>query len=793
MKNMKKGTAVVWIILFVLLTAGLVYEAVVILLTGGLGADQNIKLGLDLAGGASITYEAEGDTPTEAQMNDTIYKLQQRIENDLGSSSQTTEASVYKVGDRRIAVEIPGIKDANSVLEELGTPGDLYFIAQTDSTGAENYSYDYMTGGYKLNKDLNTLKADGSIVLTGSEVSEAVATYQKDQATNAQTPVVSITLNDKGTQAFGEATTKAYQSGQSIGIYYDGKFVSVPKVNAAITDGKCIVEGMANFEEAESLASYIRIGGLDIKLNEIQSQIVGAQLGSDAVSSSLLAGLIGLIAVIIIMIVIYRFPGLMASLALVFYTALVIFMIWAFEITLTLPGIAGIVLSVGMAVDANVIIFARIKEELAAGHDTKTSVEAGFHKALSAILDGNVTTLIAAAVLYFIGSGTVKGFAITLALGVVLSMFTALVVTRILLNSFVALGVTNVKLFGKAKKRKPVDFVGKKAVFFTISSIVIVAGLVAMAVNAGLGNKALNYSLEFSGGTSTTINLDKEYSLQDVDEEIVPLVSKVTGDNDIQVQVVDGNKQVVVKTRTLNLEEREALDKILLENKGIQESDISSENISSMISSEMRQESIIAIIVAAIAMLIYIWFRFKDVRYASSAIIALIHDVLVVLTLYATCRLTVGLTFIACMLTVIGYSVNDTIVIFDRIRENEKKMIKREAEDYKKLCNESITQTLSRSVSTSLTTAVMVVMLLIFGVTSIKEFAIPLLLGVVVGTYSSICLATELWYIMKVHIGNKNAKNGSNKGNKNSKKNKNNKPSKKDIKEQKKMNDGIMV
>ncbi len=750
MKNLKKGQAAAWAIAFVVLTALLIYEAVIILSSTGKGADQNIKLGLDLAGGVSIMYEVDGDTPTEEQMNDTIYKLQQRIQNDLGES-QTTEASVYKVGDNRIAVEIPGVTDANAILEELGTPGDLYFIAQTNSAGEQNYSYDSTTGQYVLNKDISALEADGSVVLTGSEVSSATSGYNTDQTTGGKQPIVQITLDSKGREAFSNATTKAYSAGESIGIYYDGQFVSVPKVNAAITDGNCIVEGMSSIEEAEKLASYIRIGGLDIKLNEVQSQIVGAQLGSDALSSSLLAGLIGLIAVIIFMIIMYRLPGVNAALALIFYTALVIFILWAFEITLTLPGIAGIILSIGMAVDANVIIFARIKEEMAVGHDANASVQAGFKKAMSAILDGNVTTLIAAAVLYFIGSGTVRGFAVTLAIGVVLSMFTALIVTRILLNVCVAFNLTDPKLYGKAKKRTPINFIDKKKIFFTASAVVIAAGLIAMAVNAGMGNKPLNYSLEFSGGTSTTVNLDGEYTLADVDSEIVPLFSQVTGDNDIQTQLVDGSNQVIVKTRTLDLQEREDLNQLLLANKGIQETDISSENISSMISSEMRTESLIAVAVAAVAMLIYIWLRFKDVRYASSAIIALVHDVLVVLTLYAIARLTVGSTFIACMLTVIGYSVNDTIVIFDRIRENEKKMVKRTPDEYKKLCNESITQTLTRSISTSFTTALMVLMLLIFGVSTIREFAIPLLLGVIVGTYSSICLATELWYVMRIH------------------------------------------
>lgn len=786
MKSLKKGQAAAWMIVFVVLTAILIYEAAIIISSTGAGANQNIKLGLDLAGGVSIMYEVDGETPTDEQMNDTIYKLQQRIENDL-ESSQTTESSVYQVGLDRIAVEIPGVTDANAILEELGTPGDLYFIAQTNSSGQDNYTYDSEAGEYKLSMPISSLESNGSVVLSGSEVSSATSGYNTNQTTGGKDPVVQITLNEEGTKAFADATTTAFQKGESIGIYYDGKFVSVPKVNAAIVDGNCIIEGMSSIDEAEKLASYIRIGGLDIKLTEVQSQIVGAQLGSDALSSSLLAGLIGLIAVMIFMVIMYRLPGVMADFALIFYTALVVFIIWAFDITLTLPGIAGIVLSIGMAVDANVIIFARVKEEMAAGHDASVSVEAGFKKAMSAILDGNVTTLIAAAVLYFIGSGTVKGFAITLAIGVVLSMFTALVVTRILLNVSIAFDLTNPNLYGKAKNRKAIDFVGKKKIFFTASAVVIAAGLITMAVHGAMGNKVLNYSLEFSGGTSTTINLDKKYTLEEIDSEIVPLVSQVTGDNDIQTQLADNANQVIIKTRTLDLDEREELNKLLADNKGIGESSISSENISSMISSEMRNESLIAVAVAAIAMLIYIWLRFKDVRYASSAIIALVHDVLIVLTLYAIARLTVGSTFIACMLTVIGYSVNDTIVIFDRIRENDKKLLKRDKDEYKKLCNESITQTLSRSISTSFTTALMVLMLLIFGVSTIKEFAIPLLVGVIVGTYSSICLATQLWYVMKIKF-NKSS------GQKDPRETyRQNKKTAAEIKDAKKKSDGVMV
>lgn len=749
MKRMKKWQGFLSLILVIGLIAGLGFYATTITKATNEGGEDSLKLGLDLAGGVSVTYQAEGDFSAE-DLEDTRYKLQQRVDSDLGENS-TTEASVYIVGDDRITVEVPGVKDANALLEELGSPGNLYFIRHLNDAGEENYSYDSTAGNYVLNYTIEELEASGDIVLTGTEVETAAAQYETDQTTGSQNPVVSISLNVEGTEAFAEATAAAYaNSNDTIGIYYDESFVSVPKVQNAITDGNCVINGMSSFEEAESLASYIRIGGLNVTLTELESRVVGATLGSDALSTSFKAGVIGLVIVMAFMIVMYLIPGLSAALALGIYTTLMLAILYLYDITLTLPGIAGIILSIGMAVDANVIIFARIREEIAAGKEIKSAIDSGFKKALSAILDGNITTLIVAAVLGVLGSGTVKGFAITLAIGVVLSMFTALVVTRWILNSFYAIGIRSEKAYGKAKQVRVLDFMGKKVVFFVLSSVIILAGVGSMLIHGVSGN-ALNYSLEFLGGTSTTVTFDKEYSIEEIDSEIVPLIAEVTGDNDIQTQKVDDGNGVIFKTRTLQLEEREALNTMFEENFGVTEESISSENISSTIGGEMRRQSLIAVLVAALLILLYIWVRFKDLRFGGSAVIALIHDVLVVLALYAVARISVGSPFIACMLTVIGYSVNDTIVIFDRIRENLATAPKKDKESLAKIANESISQTLSRSITTSVTTAVMVLMLLILGTSSIREFALPLLVGVVTGTYSSICLATELWFLMRAN------------------------------------------
>ena len=756
MKRLKKGQGIAWLVAFVAILGLLGYYAFTVI-TGTIKEnDDSLKLGLDLDGGVSITYEAVGDKPSDEQMADTILKLQQRIENDLGEESSTTEANVYRVGDDRITVEIPGVSDANALLEELGTPGTLYFIAQKDNDGNENYSYG--ENGYELNYDIQTLIDNGSVICTGKEVTAAQGRAQQDQTTSATKYVVTLQFNDEGTKAFGDATTVAAIAGETIGIYYDGAFVSVPKVNEAITSGNCEISGMSSMEEADKLASYIRIGGLDIELQELESQVVGAQLGADALRTSLIAAGVGLGLVMLFLIVMYLVPGVVSSLALALYTAMLVSILKAFDITLTLPGIAGMILSIGMAVDANVIVFARVREEIKNGRPVVSSIESGFSKALSAILDGNITTLIAAAVLGVLGSGSVKGFAITLALGVVLSMFTALVITRILINSFYALGVRDAKFYGKAKEPSKFDFVGKKAIFIAISVAIIAAGFITMGALKAKTGSGLNFSLEFLGGTSTTVDFNETYSLADLDAKVVPQIASTidVSEGSIQTTTIDGSNQAIFKTRNLTLEEREALNQMFESQFQVKETSITQQTIGSTISGEMRSQSTIAVLVAVLCMLVYIWFRFKDIRFASSAIIALVHDVLIVLALYAFARISVGAAFIACMLTVIGYSVNDTIVVFDRIRENHKAIRTENAETLKTLCNESLSQTLSRSISTSITTAIMVLMLLILGVSSIREFALPLLAGVIAGTYSSIFIATQLWYILKLKFASKN-------------------------------------
>ena len=746
---MKKSTGVISFIAILALTAGLIYTAIFGLGENHSGAAKSIDLGLDLAGGVSITYEVVGDeNPNQTDMDDTIYKLTKRVE------AYSTESQVYQEGSNRITIEIPGVSDANEVLKEIGTPGKLYFIEETNSKEETNYFLGFdvddagnMTEyGYRLEKSIEEIEANGSVLLTGTDVDDAKAGTMTDEYGNSQN-VVELTMTSEGAKKFADATRKAYEKGETLAIYYDGELISVPYVNTPIEDGKAIISGMESFEAADILATQIRIGGLSLELQEIRSQVVGAQLGAEAIESSLMAGAVGLALVIIFIIAVYWLPGVVASIALFIYIALMVIMLDSFSITLTLSGIAGIILSIGMAVDANVIIFARIREELATGKTVQSAIKQGFNKALSAILDGNITTLIAAAVLGFVGTGSVKGFAQTLALGIVLSMFTALVVSRGIMAVMFAMGFENEKFYGVAKERKSIQFVQKRKLWFVISAVMIASGIFAMIFFNVNGKGTLNYSMEFIGGTSTTVEFKEDYDLSYIEENVIPKITEVIGDKEVQTTMVKDSHEVVFKTKTLDENTRLSLDEMFEVEFGVLVKE--SESISATVSNEMRSDAITAIVIATLLMLIYIAFRFSDIRFGASSIMALIHDVLVVLAFYAIVRISVGNNFIACMLTIVGYSINATIVIFDRIRENLVEMPKASMEE---VVNKSITQTLSRSLFTSLTTFFMVAALCIFGASSLVEFALPLMAGIICGTFSSICLTGPIWYLLRKYF-----------------------------------------
>ena len=705
------------------------------------GSAKNIRLGLDLEGGVSVTYQAyktdstgkrTGEQPTDKDMADTIYKMQKRVE-----TLESTEAAVYQEGSDRVTIDIPGASDSEEVLKELGKAGALYFILYSDLKTEK---------GGTPNEGDKVVYDKSKVLLTGDMIGEATSGSRQQEGTGKTEYGVSIKFAGKGIKKFAKITGE--HVGEQLAIVYDEKLVSAPNLKEEISGGECWISGSFTSESAEQLASTVRIGALPLELENIHGNVVGATLGSQALKSSLFAGVVGLILVIIFMIVMYRISGVAASIALIFYVGAMLLALNGLNVTLTLPGIAGIILSIGMAVDANCIIFTRIREELATGKTVASAIDNGFSKAMSAIIDGNVTTLIAALVLYLKGSGTVKGFAMTLGIGIVLSMFTALFITKLLMKAFCALGMTNTSMYGVQKERKTINFIGNWKKYVVISGAVVVICVAGLVVRAASGGPLFNYSLDFAGGNSTSVDLSKTVTDEDKQKAEDTAKSVIGSGKSVEISVAD-NTKIVVRTEELSEQKSEELKATMAKTFGVDESTkIESEFISGSVSDEMKVDAAVATLIATLCMLLYIWIRFRKLSTGISAVLALVHDVIAVLTVYvvASAFIPVGSTFIACMLTIVGYSINDTIVVFDRIRENKAKATSRTS--LAEIINKSITETLSRSINTSVTTFIMVFVLAVFGVDSVRHFAIPLIVGIISGCYSSVCVASPLWYVL---------------------------------------------
>lgn len=705
------------------------------------GSAKNIRLGLDLEGGVSVTYQAyktdstgkrTGEQPTDKDMADTIYKMQKRVE-----TLESTEAAVYQEGSDRVTIDIPGASDSEEVLKELGKAGALYFILYSDLKTEK---------GGTPNEGDKVVYDKSKVLLTGDMIGEATSGSRQQEGTGKTEYGVSIKFAGKGIKKFAKITGE--HVGEQLAIVYDEKLVSAPNLKEEISGGECWISGSFTSESAEQLASTVRIGALPLELENIHGNVVGATLGSQALKSSLFAGVVGLILVIIFMIVMYRISGVAASIALIFYVGAMLLALNGLNVTLTLPGIAGIILSIGMAVDANCIIFTRIREELATGKTVASAIDNGFSKAMSAIIDGNVTTLIAALVLYLKGSGTVKGFAMTLGIGIVLSMFTALFITKLLMKAFCALGMTNTSMYGVQKERKTINFIGNWKKYVVISGAVVVICVAGLVVRAASGGPLFNYSLDFAGGNSTSVDLSKTVTDEDKQKAEDTAKSVIGSGKSVEISVAD-NTKIVVRTEELSEQKSEELKATMAKTFGVDESTkIESEFISGSVSDEMKVDAAVATLIATLCMLLYIWIRFRKLSTGISAVLALVHDVIAVLTVYvvASAFIPVGSTFIACMLTIVGYSINDTIVVFDRIRENKAKATSRTS--LAETINKSITETLSRSINTSVTTFIMVFVLAVFGVDSVRQFAIPLIVGIISGCYSSVCVASPLWYVL---------------------------------------------
>ncbi len=688
-----------------------------------------LKYGLDINGGVYVVMEAQTDE-TGDELKELMEQTRAVLDNRVNQMG-VAEASVTIEGTNRIRVEMPGVEDADEAIQAIGKTAQLYFIL-----------------------------ADGSVVLDGSHVKDAQV------ATDGSYYKILLEFDSEGASLFEEGTRKAYNqevtptidglSADEIAIVLDDEIVVNPRVQSVISGGSCEMTGNYSKEEATMTAALIRGGALPVELVEVQSSVQAATVGADALDKSIVAGAIGLAIVFFIMIIFYGMLGFIADIALLLYVIMFLWSMVAFNVVLTLPGIAALILSIGMAVDANVIIFARIKEEICAGKSIRVAVDAGFKNALSTVLDAQITTLIAAVVLYEVGTTSVKGFALTLMIGIIISIFTAVVITQL----FISL-LANSEKFAKNKYfgvnedgtpkqmlNKTFSFIKHRKIFYIVSVTIIVVGLLWSVIFG------MNYGIDFTGGTTFQIELGKQVAIEDVE--------KTLEEYELDPQIIyagEGNTQVIIKTiESLDNSQRNEIIATLEEAYGItDESILASEQFGPSVGDELKVNALKAIIIASIGMLIYIIFRFKSWKYGFSAVAGVVHDVLIVIAFYAIFGFTVNNPFIAAILTLVGYSINDTIVIFDRIREN-KTINPRDGNEAN--IDRSINQTLNRTIMTSLTTLVVMVPLCIMVSSSIREFIIPLMVGVIVGCASSIFICSPLYYdLCKKDEGSKYLKN----------------------------------
>jgi SecD/SecF fusion protein len=665
-------------------------------------AFNNLNLGLDLRGGVYVLLQAKDSSDVDGDAIERAMTIMRNRIDELG----VAEPVLQREGNDRIRIELPGVEDQRKAKEIIGRTAMLTFVGP-----------------------------NGEELLTGADLSDARAVYD-----SRNMPVVSLEFNTEGTTKFADATSKYY--GQVISIYLDEELVSAPVVNAVISDGRAQIEGSMTAQDASNVALMLRSGSLPVELVELETRTVGPTLGQDSMTRSIRAGLAGLVLVLLFMIIVYKMLGVAASISLVVYTTLVFGVLNAINATLTLPGIAGLILSVGMAVDANVIIFERIKEEMATGRTTRTAINAGFERAFRAIIDANVTTLIAAAVLFHFGTGAIRGFAVTLSVGILVSMFTSIILTRFLLRRSVAAGLFKSAENVAERKFTAFDFVSKRKMAFIISGLLILAGLFSMSTTG------LNQGIDFTGGTIMHLDIAQQFSLDDARDVMAPL--ELQG-SQLQKVGIEGlgegeTHELLIKTVSLSPAQQDAVFEAFQERYDLEEDALLRvESVGSIVGGELQRQAFMALIIASLLMVLYITIRF-EYRFALAAIAALLHDAMIVLAFFSIFRLEINSPFIAAILTILGYSINDTIVIFDRARENLKN---RRKETLPQVINNTINQTLRRSLYTSGTTLLVLITLFAFGGVTLRPFISALMVGVITGTYSSIYVASPLWLTMK--------------------------------------------
>lgn len=700
----------------------------------------DVKLGLDLQGGFEVLYQVEplkdGQKITESTVTDTAGALSKRID-VLGVS----EPNIQVESDNRIRVQLAGVEDQESARELLSTQANLTF------------------------RD-----ADDNLILDGSDLKEGKA---KSDFSESGSPVVTLEMKDSN--KFGEVTSALSQIPapnnvlviwldfeEGVDSYAeevnkpDPAFVSAPRVSQTINSSNVEISGDFTVEEAAELAGILNAGALPVELVEIYSTSVGAQFGDEALNKTIFAGIIGIALIFIYILLYYRAPGFVAVITLSVYIYLILLVFTKINAVLTLPGIAALMLGVGMAVDANILMYERIREELRVGKSTKESFASGSKSSFTAILDANITTLLAAIVLFIFGTSSVKGFAMMLIISILVSFITAVWGSRILLGLLVNSGLLDGKtaLFGIPKKHvhgveeevdtldlttkfDRLDFVHTRKIFFILSSILLTAGVVILFIFK------LNLGIDFSSGTRVEIATDKTLSTEELE-----VISEEVGLSTSDI-VLSGDNQNIGVLRYVDEFSQEQINQMTAVVKDQFDVEANISTVSSTVGKELVVNAVKALSIAALGIIIYVAFRFEW-RMGLASIIGLLHDAFFMVAIFSIFRLEVDITFVAAVLTIIGYSINDTIVTFDRIRENMNRFETiKDAKHLAEIVNKSLRQTLTRSVNTVLTVVFVVVALMVLGASSIQNFSIALLIGLIAGTYSSIFISAQIWYVLK--------------------------------------------
>ena len=701
---------------------------------------KNLNFGLDLQGGFEVLYKVEsidGSKMTKEKLTATYKTLSKRID-ALG----VNEPEIILEGNDKIRVKLAGVKDADSARRQLSTVATLSFRDTNDN-----------------------------LLMTSDVLKAGAAKVSQDSSGN---PAVLLTVKDK--DKFYDVTNKLSKSDNNTMViwldFVDGENSYSQEAGSCGTNASSclsaatvsqgfasdvIIQGNFELEEVENLVDLINSGSLPSRVKEISSKTVGASFGDATLSKTLFAGIVGITLIILMMILIYHFSGFISSIAIILYTFLVFAIFWLIGGVLTLPGIAALVLGIGMAVDANVITFSRIKDELYSGKSLQYAFREGSKTSLRAILDSNLTTLLVAIIMFYFGESSVKGFATVLIITILVTMFTMVFITRILLKLFIKTGYfdTKTNLFinvkkedipnvdrGESIKKIPfenVNFLGKTKYFATLSVLIIVVGGIFLAI------KGFNLSVDYKSGSDITIETSSKIDEKTLKEDLQELKLDAT---DI---TITSNEAMIKVSNVL------ANDKVGNVQKYFEEKYDAKVNIgvvSNIVKQELIKNAIMSILIAMVGIILYISIRFKF-SYAISSVVALVHDVLVIFALFAILRLEISTMFIAAILAIIGYSINDTIVCFDRIRENLDNCRKVTKDNIIEICNKSIQETFTRTIYTSITTLLPILALIFLGSSGIFTFNIAMLIGLIAGSYSSIFIATALFVFIEKKSFNK--------------------------------------